>query len=316
MTLKIELQTPFLTPIENNSTTKRMRCCTVTMILDWIVILINYAIYFVLFHGPIPTHKQCIAGETLKDNGSYKCSDIKDPNLDFPKLESTISSYTVNTISSVAWILLISINGILFKYYKKFNNNKDNNLFILKISEILIRTASFSVSSTMALGQIIKKSVGRPRPNYYNNNELPITSFPSLHAGISCAALFLLSKLFINSINFCEKYEKYRKLGIKKLLVIKHKNNFTNVKNNLSNESNNIHNQNNNNDSNIIHNMSNELETIAIINVGRNSEEFDYFTVWNVHSWFLLPVWVKLRFVTFIVLIQYKTNKTLKNIQN
>ena len=52
----------------------------------------------------------------------------------------------------------------------------------------------------MIICEILKLSIGRPRPNYYNTNKEKTASFPSLHAGLATSLLFLLSKMFTRVI--------------------------------------------------------------------------------------------------------------------
>lgn len=238
--------------------------CSKRKIIDWITIVVIISVYLFLHNGPVDPHEQCIPGETIK-NGVFYCGDEQDPGLNYPKEDESVSTEMLFVYSLVPWILLIIINSLLFKYYKKCNISVNNspipaNDIILNNIDLFFRLILFTGGTTMTISEIFKLSIGRPRSNYYNTDEEAITAFPSLHTSLSICELFLLSKMFINSINFSEMVFKQRKLKMKQLVLV------------------------NNGD-----------EKVTLKSIKNN--EYDDYAVYNCHSWFLLPFWVMLRCV-------------------
>lgn len=213
-----------------------------------------------LHYGPVDPHEQCIPGETQK-NGAFYCGDEKDPGLNFPKEDESVSTEMLFTYSLLPWILLIIINSLLFKYHnKECKISVCVNDIILNNIDLFFRFILFTGGTTMTISEIFKLAIGRPRSNYYNTDEEAITAFPSLHTSLSISLLFLLSKMFVNSINFSEMVIKNEKLRIKQLMIEMTDNNGKSVLQNIKND------------------------------------EYDNYAVHNAHSWFLLPLWDVLRY--------------------
>merc|ERR1712087_1064351 len=84
--------------------------------------------------------------------------------------------------------------------------------------EVLSRMALFSSIGTIAIVEVIKVSVGRPRPNFYalhvgtdDDKHKAAISFPSGHSAISFSMLFLLTLNLYSSMQYVQEKFKNRK---------------------------------------------------------------------------------------------------------
>ena len=229
-------------------------------IIDWVTIFVMIGIYWV-FHTTEP-HNQYIP-------------DGIPSFLNYPKKSESVTTEMLFIYILFPWILLIVINIIIFKlnYFLKSNNNLMINKFIFYYFDTFLRCILFAGSTSMLLSEIIKVCVGRPRPNFLNSENEKWVSFPSLHTSLSVSILFLLSKLFINAINFSD-------------ITLKH-----NISINIIN------------DNEFEFKQKQLVKTTFLLNNKMDifDANFDLYSVLNGHSWFLLPFWMLLRYVQCLV---------------
>eukprot|EP01083_Nonionella_stella_P155412 502027_1 len=113
--------------------------------------------------------------------------------LSYPRIPATISTSCLVLYSGLPCIVLFILNGIILKYY-------DSNFQLIKFMHyfhLMVRSMSFAFSATWFASNIMKYSIGRPRPNYgesYQSKPIDsILSYPSTHTSVSFALLFQLT---------------------------------------------------------------------------------------------------------------------------
>ena len=169
-------------------------------ITEWIIILIGIIILFVYQSSSIQPHKQCIPGQDA-DCGNKATS--PDPGLAYPIKSSTVDFTTINIICPMIWFFLFLINVFIINcYYKIFDKNSQAYKIILIKFEILLRSITVSIVFTSVTTEIIKTSVGRPRPNYLNDNDPSdaVKSFPSGHTSYIFSIFFILTLYLFHSL--------------------------------------------------------------------------------------------------------------------
>merc|ERR1712228_542 len=169
------------------------RCSNTNRICDWSVIAIVVGI-LIYFDSNPPHHKQCIPGLDPSSECS-KHSNFPSPLLDYPENESTVSFVTMNIICPIVWFCIFTINAFILHCYDSLSINQKYKIALIKF-EILFRSIAISITLTSLTTDVIKNSVGRPRPNYLNNKDQNgdgSKSFPSGHTSYIFSVLFLLS---------------------------------------------------------------------------------------------------------------------------
>eukprot|EP01084_Bolivina_argentea_P047765 88038_1 len=113
--------------------------------------------------------------------------------LSYPNKPSTISTLKLILYSAMPCILVVAINGIILKQH---DPNFQFKIFMHNF-HLMLRTMLFASMATWFVSNIMKYSIGRPRPNFEQFHQVkPVDSrlsFPSTHASISFSLLFQLS---------------------------------------------------------------------------------------------------------------------------
>merc|ERR1712154_712096 len=157
-------------------------------ICDWVVIFIFIGL-LAYFNGTAP-YKQCIPGQDA-DCGDHATN--PDPGLAYPLKESTVSFALMTIICPIIWLFIFIINILIIQYYHRLKWNKIYKILLIKF-EILLRSVAISITFSSLTTDIIKNSVGRPRPNYLNNDDPndAMRSFPSGHTSYIFSVFFIL----------------------------------------------------------------------------------------------------------------------------
>lgn len=176
---------------------------TISKISDCIIIALIYMVSMILeWVDSIHPHQQYIPYP--ENNYNYQ----------HPMLSSTVPTPTLFGIAFALWMSILCINGIiLWKYDTTFTFK-----LWLKFFYLICRLMMFSFAVTSLVTDVIKKSVGNPRPYYYNallkyeNGEISRKdldnaqqSFISGHASESFCLLFPLTIYLYHSYSYSMK---------------------------------------------------------------------------------------------------------------
>ena len=181
-------------PVERSSFSKFSDCI--------IIFLIYFVCMIIEWVESIRPHKQYIPD--LSEN----------LNFAYPMHDSTVPTPSMFAIIFLSWIAIVSINGIiLYKYDDTFTLKS-----WLKFLYLVTRIVCFSFATTSLITDIIKKSVGSPRPYFdeaqqkYSNQDITQKdydnakqSFISGHASESWCLLLLLSLYLYHSYQYTMK---------------------------------------------------------------------------------------------------------------
>lgn len=174
-------------------------------ISDCIIIAIIYGVASVLeWDDSITPHEQIVPGVASDANYSYL----------YPMEDSTVPTPTMFTFCFSAWGLILAVNAVvLWKRDESFTLRA-----WLTFSYLICRVVLFSFAVTSLITDIIKKTVGAPRPYYitaltaHEAGELSerdwvnaTQSFVSGHASESWSLLFLMTLYFYHSYSYAMK---------------------------------------------------------------------------------------------------------------
>jgi len=167
-------------------------------VTEWIVLFAMIGL-IALFNNKSP-HKQCVPGFDPSKCGS---SDLlsPDPALGYPVVPSTVPFKPMVIVSPFLWLLVVLSSMAITHCVSSVKLSDSWYIIFFKI-EILVRSATLSIVIAELTTDAIKVSVGRPRPNFLENDELDdrIKSFPSGHTSFIFSAAFLLSLYFMRSL--------------------------------------------------------------------------------------------------------------------
>jgi len=182
---------------------------------DWLIICGLLAVTIVLENPKRKAFHQCIPGYTQQEFGNeneFKCGE-KDPSLDYPLTTETVNDVLLIIYAFGPWIFTLLFNMIILCCFHEMTYWRS----VMKYIEIILRMMFFSASGTEALVSVMKISIGRPRPNFYKLMELTSSeatmssnhkqarmSFPSGHAALSFATLFLLTLNLFAAMRFVQ----------------------------------------------------------------------------------------------------------------
>ena len=207
-------------------------------------------------------YKQCIPGTS-------PCGETRDAQLEYPLVAERVTSFESALYSFLPWVLLL-IPNIIFFYIQSKKKKKNETLkaetkpnhisdmkYIFIVLELLLRCLSFCCGLCLCLTKLTKIYVGRPRPNFYQqtNNNTDHSIHNAFESFPSGHSSISSSSLFLLSLFLWNSiYYVQKRIQLKRFYKLLKK-------------------------------SSNGNNTFYY--------GFDCIPI-NIHSWFLLALWIKL----------------------
>lgn len=161
----------------------------------------GFTLYAMVIERWIFTQKRtCIPGLDKNPDGSFKCGNEYDQQLNKPYIKLSVGAPESFGLSMIPYVLLIIFNIIYFNIYKpKSSKNINTSIFIWFLNIIQMLGTGAGLSTIII--HILKYTIGLPRPNTYSNlnpegtaaSDIAFESFPSGHISIG----------FVNCYIFC-----------------------------------------------------------------------------------------------------------------
>ena len=174
----------------------------------------GYTLYAMIVERDfLPQSRTCIPGITKNDDGTYKCGDVYDQQLNKPYIKLSVGAPESFAISVIPFAILIPFNLIYFNFFNipktKKNINQKIGIWILNMIQMLGTGAGIST----IIIHILKYTIGLPRPNTYSNlnesktevNDIAFESFPSGHIAIGFVNCYIYCIMAQNALDYSMK---------------------------------------------------------------------------------------------------------------
>ena len=160
-------------------------------LLDYLVILVVIGVLVVFYKAVDPRSRYIVPN---------------DPNLSYPRRDFIVSTWLLFVLALVVPIVIMVLFALVARWKQWISTIRMVHTIHHAVIGIL-----FSTVFVLMVCEILKCSVGRPRPNYYGtvaleNGQVPadaLKSWPSSHSSMSWADLVFLSYfLFVRCKGF------------------------------------------------------------------------------------------------------------------